>query len=186
MEYKDSELHNICERTHCVYCCVHSKIFVVSKCQSLNVSEVQSLLGTNVAGLKAYENNSLVRSWIRQQPQSELDKLSLGINGGTRDTTSGNTTATPDSTSSTNTLVTVAPTNGSSATNGGATAAATTAEPNTPTSSTNSNTVSAGGASSTAAATSSTNDATTTTASGATTGQYKHLGDNQLLFHSKF
>lgn len=121
------------------------------------MSEVESLLGTNVAGLRSYENNSLVRNWIRQQPQSELDRL--GITGGTRDTTSGNTTAAPDSTSGTDTSVTVAPTadtDTSSATDSSATATATTAAPDT---GNNNNPTSA-------------TDAAATTATGATTGQY--------------
>lgn len=147
------------------------------------MSEVESLLGTNVAGLKSYENVSLVRSWIQQQPQSELDRLSVGLTGGLRDTTSGNTTAAPDSTSGTDTAVTVAPTadtNTSSATDSSATATATTAAPDTgnntntnPTSVTDSSaTAAATSSAATAAATSSNSDAATTTATGATTGQY--------------
>lgn len=142
------------------------------------MSEVESLLGTNVAGLKSYENVSLVRSWIQQQPQSELDRLSVGLTGGLRDTTSGNTTAAPDSTSGTDTAVTVAPTadtDTSSATDSSATATATTAAPDTG-NNTNTNPTSATDSSATAAATavatSSNSDAATTTATGATTGQY--------------
>ncbi|XP_075869320.1 uncharacterized protein LOC142879757 [Nelusetta ayraudi] len=139
---------------------------------ALNVSEVESLLGTNVAGLKSYENDSLVRSWIQLQPQSELDRLSLGLTGGTRNTTSGNTTAAPDPTSGTDTAATVAPTadaGATGATDGGATATATSAAPDTGTN-TNPNPSSATDAATTAAPDTGTNTNTNTTPTGATDG----------------
>lgn len=142
------------------------------------MSEVESLLGTNVAGLKSYENNSLVRSWIQQQPQSDLDRLSLGLMGGIRDTTSGNTTPEPDTSSAPDASVSVAPTadtNTSGATSDSATSDSTTDAPNTGsnsnTSPTSATDPSATAAATPAAATSGSSDAATT-ATGATTGQY--------------
>ncbi|XP_070684274.1 mesothelin-like protein [Pempheris klunzingeri] len=51
----------------------------------LNVNEVKNLLGTNLPDLKSYESQTLVQSWIRNQFQSELDKLGLGLVGGKAD-----------------------------------------------------------------------------------------------------
>lgn len=67
--------------------------------QSLTVSEVQGLLGTNVAQLKAYENQTLVQRWIQLQPQSQLDSLGIGLSGGTTSpsATASATSATPHS-----------------------------------------------------------------------------------------
>lgn len=74
--------------------------FLVSA-QNLTVSEVSGLLGANVAELKSYENQSLVRSWISQQPQSELDSLGLGLTGGKVDSTNNTNTNTEATTTST-------------------------------------------------------------------------------------
>ncbi|XP_020032892.1 mesothelin [Castor canadensis] len=49
----------------------------------LTVDEVQKLLGPHVVGLQAEENNSPVRDWIFRQPQEDLDRLGLGLHGGT-------------------------------------------------------------------------------------------------------
>lgn len=51
--------------------------------QQLTVDEVQKLLGPHVVGLQAEENNSPVRDWIFRQPQEDLDRLGLGLHGGT-------------------------------------------------------------------------------------------------------
>ncbi|XP_023262765.1 uncharacterized protein LOC111655549 [Seriola lalandi dorsalis] len=64
---------------------------------SLTVNEVKGLLGTNLADLKSYENQTLVRSWISRQFQSELDTLGVGLVGGRADPT---TTAPATSSSS--------------------------------------------------------------------------------------
>ncbi len=55
--------------------------------QSLSVDEVKGLLGTNLADLASYENQTLVRSWISVQPQSQLNTLGLGLTGGLADST---------------------------------------------------------------------------------------------------
>lgn len=55
--------------------------------QNLSVHEVQGLLGTNLADLKSYENQTLVQNWIRMQSQSQLDTLGLGLQGGRADST---------------------------------------------------------------------------------------------------
>ncbi|XP_028290477.1 mesothelin-like protein isoform X2 [Gouania willdenowi] len=68
---------------------------------NLSVSNVKDLLGTNVAELKSYENNSLVQNWTSRQLQSELNRLGVGLMGGRADTTA--------SSSSPNTAVTVTP-----------------------------------------------------------------------------
>lgn len=43
---------------------------------------MQKLLGPHLAGLKAEEENSPVRDWISRQPQDDLDRLGLGLQGG--------------------------------------------------------------------------------------------------------
>ncbi|KAI4896863.1 hypothetical protein NFI96_021853, partial [Prochilodus magdalenae] len=49
---------------------------------NLTVSEVKGLLGSNLASLKTYENNTVVRNWISLQLQSDLDGLGIGLTGG--------------------------------------------------------------------------------------------------------
>ncbi|KAK2817326.1 hypothetical protein Q5P01_025517 [Channa striata] len=68
---------------------------------NLTVSEVQNLLGNNVADLKSYENQTLVRSWISSQYQSQLDALQIGLVGGRASPTSTDTPATTTSSSTT-------------------------------------------------------------------------------------
>ncbi|XP_060938928.1 mesothelin-like protein [Limanda limanda] len=63
----------------------------------LTVSNVQGLLGSNVADLKSYENQTVVKAWTRSRLQSDLDTMSLGLTGG-RATTS---TTTPNPTTAT-------------------------------------------------------------------------------------
>ncbi|RVE75916.1 hypothetical protein OJAV_G00003550 [Oryzias javanicus] len=54
---------------------------------ALTVDEVISLLGANLPDLKSYENQPLVQTWIRNQYQSQLNILGLGILGGKADPT---------------------------------------------------------------------------------------------------
>ncbi|KAG7222575.1 hypothetical protein INR49_016172 [Caranx melampygus] len=54
---------------------------------NLTVNEVKGLLGNNLEDLKAYENQTLVNTWIRSQLQSELDTLGIGLVGGRADPT---------------------------------------------------------------------------------------------------
>ncbi|XP_051242473.1 uncharacterized protein mslnb isoform X21 [Dicentrarchus labrax] len=68
---------------------------------NLSVTEVQGLLGTNLADLKSYENQTLVQSWIRSQRQSELETLGVGLVGGRADPTTTNPPATTTSSSTT-------------------------------------------------------------------------------------
>ncbi|GAA6096043.1 uncharacterized protein LOC113636972, partial [Tachysurus ichikawai] len=49
---------------------------------SLNVSEVQGLLGVNLVDLKLFENSSAVQSWVVRQDQSYLNTLNIGLVGG--------------------------------------------------------------------------------------------------------
>ncbi|XP_077069477.1 uncharacterized protein mslna [Siphateles boraxobius] len=59
---------------------------------NLSVSEVVGLLGpVNLQDLRTFENETVVRSWISLQVQSDLDKLGLGLTGGK----SGETTVAP-------------------------------------------------------------------------------------------
>lgn len=44
---------------------------------------MQRLLGPNLPGLKTEIGASPIREWIISKPQSDLDKLGLGIQGGT-------------------------------------------------------------------------------------------------------
>lgn len=48
----------------------------------LTVSEVQRLLGPNLHALKDQMSDSPVREWIASKPQSDLDQLGLGLQGG--------------------------------------------------------------------------------------------------------
>ncbi|XP_048126475.1 uncharacterized protein LOC125312047 [Alosa alosa] len=51
--------------------------------KNLSVREVLGLLGSiNINDLKTFENNSIIKAWITEQLQSELDKLGLGLTGG--------------------------------------------------------------------------------------------------------
>ncbi|XP_051764956.1 uncharacterized protein LOC127520644 [Ctenopharyngodon idella] len=52
---------------------------------SLSVSDVRALMGSAVADLKVFENDSVVQAWIASQPQSQLDTLNLGLRGGRAD-----------------------------------------------------------------------------------------------------
>ncbi|XP_049576816.1 uncharacterized protein [Syngnathus scovelli] len=52
---------------------------------ALSVDEVRDLLGTNLPVLKLYENHELVKQWIQNQRQSELDTLGVGLQGGLPD-----------------------------------------------------------------------------------------------------
>ncbi|XP_052399699.1 uncharacterized protein LOC127946925 [Carassius gibelio] len=63
---------------------------------SLSISEVVGLLGNNLQDLKTFENQTVVRSWISLQLQSELDKLNLNLSGGKL--TADTTTAAPSTT----------------------------------------------------------------------------------------
>ncbi|NWS54010.1 MSLN protein, partial [Chunga burmeisteri] len=52
---------------------------------SLTPSEVQGLLGINLHDLKKWQNKSPIREWVQMQKQSELDKLQVGLTGGTQE-----------------------------------------------------------------------------------------------------
>ncbi|KAM6196701.1 mesothelin [Sarcoramphus papa] len=52
---------------------------------SLTPSEVQGLLGINLDDLEKWQNKSPIREWVRMQKQSELDKLHVGLTGGTQE-----------------------------------------------------------------------------------------------------
>ncbi|XP_035856757.1 uncharacterized protein LOC118494963 [Sander lucioperca] len=77
---------------------------------NLTVSDVQGLLGSNVADLKSYENQTLVQNWITRQSQTELNTLGVGLVGGivastattnSPTTTTGSPTATNSQTTTT-------------------------------------------------------------------------------------
>ncbi|XP_067354741.1 uncharacterized protein [Channa argus] len=74
---------------------------------NLTVGEVQALLGKNLPDLKSYENQSLVRSWISAQEQSQLDTLQIGVTGGRASPTTTNspttTTISPSSSTTSST-----------------------------------------------------------------------------------
>lgn len=53
--------------------------------QALSVSDVRALMGSAVADLKVFENDSVVQAWISSQPQSQLDTLNVGLLGGRAD-----------------------------------------------------------------------------------------------------
>ncbi|NWS35330.1 MSLN protein, partial [Polioptila caerulea] len=51
----------------------------------LTPREVQGLLGLNLPELAQWQYQAPVRDWIRLQKQSELDKLHIGLTGGTQE-----------------------------------------------------------------------------------------------------
>ncbi|XP_045069120.1 mesothelin-like protein [Coregonus clupeaformis] len=55
--------------------------------QTLSVSQVSGLLGSNMPELKSYANQSVVQAWITTRFQSDLDSLGLGLIGGKADPT---------------------------------------------------------------------------------------------------
>ncbi|NXI84614.1 MSLN protein, partial [Rhipidura dahli] len=52
---------------------------------SLTPSEVQGLLGLNLPELAQWQFRAPVRQWLQVQKQSELDKLHIGLTGGTQE-----------------------------------------------------------------------------------------------------
>ncbi|XP_055087258.1 uncharacterized protein LOC117390923 [Periophthalmus magnuspinnatus] len=138
----------------------------------LTVSEVQGLLGNNVADLKTFEKAPAVEAWINLQRQSNLDTLGLGLATTRVDPTSPppvmNSTATDTSsaTPATNTSSTTPATNTSSttpATNTSSTTPATNTSSTTPATNTSSTTPATNTSSTTPATnTSSTTPATNT------------------------
>ncbi|NWR75405.1 MSLN protein, partial [Centropus unirufus] len=52
---------------------------------SLTPSQVQNLLGINLHELVQWQNTSPISEWIQRQKQSELDKLHIGLTGGTQE-----------------------------------------------------------------------------------------------------
>ncbi|XP_068002585.1 mesothelin-like isoform X1 [Melanerpes formicivorus] len=51
---------------------------------SLTPSEVQGLLGINLPDLKKWQHRAPIWQWIQRQRQAELEKLQLGLTGGTQ------------------------------------------------------------------------------------------------------
>ncbi|XP_008939120.1 PREDICTED: mesothelin, partial [Merops nubicus] len=52
---------------------------------SLTPSEVQGLLGVYLPDLKQWQNKPPIWEWVQRQQQSELDKLHIGLTGGTQE-----------------------------------------------------------------------------------------------------
>ncbi|NXW38145.1 MSLN protein, partial [Phaetusa simplex] len=52
---------------------------------SLTISEVENLLGRNIGDLKKWQHKSPIWEWVQMQKQSELDKLHIGLTGGTQE-----------------------------------------------------------------------------------------------------
>uniref|UniRef100_A0A8C1ZK03 Mesothelin a n=1 Tax=Cyprinus carpio TaxID=7962 RepID=A0A8C1ZK03_CYPCA len=75
---------------------------------SLSIADVVGLLGNNLQDLKTFENQTVVRSWISLQLQSELNKLNLTLTGGRAEDTT--TTATTTTTTTVTTKATTAKT----------------------------------------------------------------------------
>ncbi|NXA17125.1 MSLN protein, partial [Ibidorhyncha struthersii] len=51
----------------------------------LTLSEVRGLLGINLGDLEKWQNKSPIQEWVQMQKQSELDKLQIGLTGGTQE-----------------------------------------------------------------------------------------------------
>ncbi|XP_028444296.1 uncharacterized protein LOC114562185, partial [Perca flavescens] len=82
---------------------------------NLTVSDVQGLLGSNVADLKSYENQTLVQNWITRQSQTQLNTLGVGLVGGrvTPPTTGSPTTTNSQTTTTGSPTTTNSPNTGS-------------------------------------------------------------------------
>ncbi|KAK5926100.1 hypothetical protein CgunFtcFv8_021697 [Champsocephalus gunnari] len=95
----------------------------------LTVNDVKGLLGTNLANLKSYENQTPVQTWISQRLQTDLDTLAIGLTGGRAGsaTTDSPTTDSPTTGSAT----TDSPTTGSPTTGSPTTGSPTTGSPTT-------------------------------------------------------
>ncbi|XP_065540888.1 mesothelin-like isoform X1 [Lathamus discolor] len=52
---------------------------------SLTPLEVQGLLGMHLGDLNKWHTTSPIREWVQRQKQSELDKLHIGLTGGTQE-----------------------------------------------------------------------------------------------------
>uniref|UniRef100_A0A8C2Y7D5 Mesothelin n=1 Tax=Coturnix japonica TaxID=93934 RepID=A0A8C2Y7D5_COTJA len=52
---------------------------------SLTPTEVKDLLGINLPGLSNWRNRSPIQEWAQRQKQTELDKLGVGLTGGTQE-----------------------------------------------------------------------------------------------------
>ncbi|NXC38732.1 MSLN protein, partial [Penelope pileata] len=52
---------------------------------SLTPAEVKRLLGINLNDLAKWQNKSPIQEWVRIQKQAELDKLRIGLTGGTQE-----------------------------------------------------------------------------------------------------
>ncbi|NWI62463.1 MSLN protein, partial [Todus mexicanus] len=52
---------------------------------SLTPTEVQGLLGMYLPDLRKWQNKAPVWQWIQRQKQSELNKLNIGLTGGTQE-----------------------------------------------------------------------------------------------------
>ncbi|MCJ8748309.1 hypothetical protein PDJAM_G00163320 [Pangasius djambal] len=77
---------------------------------SLTVSEVRGLLGTNLPDLKVYENSTVVHSWVTRQLQSDLNTLGIGLTGGRVTPTATTASANANTNSSANASATTATT----------------------------------------------------------------------------
>uniref|UniRef100_A0A671TLL1 Mesothelin a n=2 Tax=Sparus aurata TaxID=8175 RepID=A0A671TLL1_SPAAU len=131
----------------------------------LSVDEVQGLLGQNVAELKSYENQTLVQSWIRAQPQSQLDRLGVGLTGGRADTT----TATPTTSNAASSTTVTTGSAGASTTSGSATTSIPAGASTTTGSATTSNSAGASTTTGSAGASTTSGSATTSIPAGAST-----------------
>ncbi|XP_068444753.1 uncharacterized protein [Clinocottus analis] len=83
---------------------------------NLTVSEVKGLLGTNLADLQSYQNQTLVQNWISRQSQAALNTLGIGLTGGRVSNTTTNATTTTGSPSASNATTTTGSPTASNAT----------------------------------------------------------------------
>ncbi|XP_077426676.1 uncharacterized protein LOC144055006 [Vanacampus margaritifer] len=79
---------------------------------ALSVDNVRNLLGTNLPTIKLYEDQELVKQWIQNQLQSELDNLGVGLRGGREADSTPTTNMTTDPPTDTPTNVTTDPPTG--------------------------------------------------------------------------
>ncbi|CAN9502545.1 unnamed protein product [Ophioblennius macclurei] len=54
---------------------------------NLSVTTVRNLMGSHLQDLRSFENDTVVRSWVNRQLQSDLDELNLGLTSNRSDTT---------------------------------------------------------------------------------------------------
>ncbi|KAI3367910.1 hypothetical protein L3Q82_026737, partial [Scortum barcoo] len=80
--------------------------------KSLTTTNVQGLMGDQLQDLKAFENDTVIRTWLNLQSQSDLDTLGLGLTTNKTDPVTASPNANTSSTNTSAATATVTPPQG--------------------------------------------------------------------------